>query len=251
MDRVSRSTGDRPARPIQAVLFDAVGTLIHPAPGVAEAYWSVGRQFGSRLTPAEVERRFRGAYARSESADIEDAALRTSEHRERARWSSIVREVFCDVNDSAELFDAMWDHFARPEHWRLFDDVQDCWSALQRRGLTLGLASNFDHRLQRIWSALQKSDHKPRVFISSLVGYRKPHPAFFDAIERALDCQPENLLLVGDDPVNDVQGARAAGWQVVWLDRVDAGSAQKLPVPRLSSLSELVAWLDSHSGEIS
>ena len=54
---------------LRAIAFDAVGTLIHPAPPAWEVYAAFGRQFGSHH-PAEVVRsRFLAAFAREESAD--------------------------------------------------------------------------------------------------------------------------------------------------------------------------------------
>ena len=43
---------------IRGVLFDAVGTLIYPDPPVAEAYRSIGRRFGSRLSVEQIAARF-------------------------------------------------------------------------------------------------------------------------------------------------------------------------------------------------
>ena len=47
---------------IAAVVFDAVGTLIEPAPPAAEVYAAVGRKYGSRLSVPEVAPRFRAAF---------------------------------------------------------------------------------------------------------------------------------------------------------------------------------------------
>jgi putative hydrolase of the HAD superfamily len=51
------------------------------------------------------------------------------------------------------------------------------------------------------------------VFASSELGWRKPAPEFFREIEARLGCEPEELLLVGDDPELDIVAARRAGWR--------------------------------------
>ncbi len=47
----------------------------------------------------------------------------------------------------------------------------------------------------------------------------KPDKGIFEVVERELRVGPEVCVLVGDHPVNDVAGARGAGWRSVWIDR--------------------------------
>jgi len=54
---------------VRWLAFDAVGTLIAPQPSVAEAYWSIGRQFGSQLALEEVGRRFSKVFRETEQND--------------------------------------------------------------------------------------------------------------------------------------------------------------------------------------
>ena len=54
---------------VQAVYFDAVGTLLHPQPPAAEVYATVGSRFGSRYSLPEIDRRFRVAFRKQERAD--------------------------------------------------------------------------------------------------------------------------------------------------------------------------------------
>lgn len=202
-----------------AVLFDAVGTLIYSHPPVSTAYAAAGAQFGSRLTETQVAARFRTAFARVEAEDGDRHGHATDEQRERQRWQSIVAEVFDDVAEQGPLFTTLWEHFARPEHWRLFDDVAPAWHALQSRDVLLGVASNFDRRLLQICRGIPPLDACPNVFVSSEIGSRKPGLPFFRAIEQRLGLKPAELLLVGDDPENDERGALAAGWRSLLIDR--------------------------------
>ncbi|HWF16945.1 MAG TPA: HAD family hydrolase [Acidimicrobiales bacterium] len=47
----------------------------------------------------------------------------------------------------------------------------------------------------------------------------KPDKGIFEIVERQLGVGPEVCVLVGDHPVNDVAGARGAGWRSVWINR--------------------------------
>lgn len=204
-----------PGDPIRAVLFDAVGTLIRPEPKVAEAYLSAARRFGADrgLSTSQVESRFHAAFARQEALD-RAANWITDEARERRRWQDIVAEVFADPPHGPQLFDALWDHFAHAENWALIDAAREKLAAARNAGLIVGVASNFDARLRRILADLPDLNPNARenAFLSSEIGWRKPSPNFFRAIEAALHLSAAELLLVGDDEANDHQAARTAGW---------------------------------------
>jgi putative hydrolase of the HAD superfamily len=217
--RVINAGGQVRVSGVRAVLFDAVGTLIAPDPSVAVAYREVGRQFGCQLSESEIHDRFRRAFARQEQEDIARHALRTSEDRERDRWRQIVADVLDDVSDQTGLFAALWAHFADPRHWRLYDDAAE-WLSRHGSGLPLGIASNFDARLEGIVAHLGPlAAAKPRLFLSTRLGVRKPHPDFFRGIERELRLSAAELLFVGDHPQHDARAAREAGWQAVLVDR--------------------------------
>jgi putative hydrolase of the HAD superfamily len=201
---------------IRAVFFDAVGTLIHPEPAAPEVYHAVGRRFGSRLSPEEIRRCFRAAFQREEAQD-QARQWRTSEERERKRWRTIVAAVLDDVTDPDGCFAALYEHFSRPEAWRCDPDAAEVLSRLAERGYVLGVASNFDRRLRPVAAGLPALRPLTHLVISSEVGWRKPAPAFFAALCRAVGLAPEQVALVGDDEINDYQGARAAGMQAVLL----------------------------------
>lgn len=47
--------------------------------------------------------------------------------------------------------------------------------------------------------------------------YGKPHLPVFRAVEAALDLPPDRIVMVGDSLEHDIAGARAAGWQSVFV----------------------------------
>jgi putative hydrolase of the HAD superfamily len=57
----------------------------------------------------------------------------------------------------------------------------------------------------------------PEIIISESVGFKKPDPAFFDAACRILGVAREFTLMVGDHPINDIQGGKRAGLLTCWL----------------------------------
>jgi len=239
---------------VRWVLFDAVGTLIDPDPPVAEAYHRVARDFQSRLAVAEIKRRFAAAFAAKESigslsgpqpqaqafgSGLNDLRRQpTSEQSERDRWRRIVAVVLDDVPEAAgEPFERLWQHFAEPSSWRLYRDVPAALSALAVRGFRMGIASNFDRRLHGIVAGHAALNVCERAFVSSEIGFSKPDPRFFNEVQRRLTVRSEQILLVGDDRVNDFLGATNAGWRALLVER-NSGAASP---GRLQSLGQLVS----------
>jgi putative hydrolase of the HAD superfamily len=202
---------------VRAVFFDAVGTLIVPDPPAGEVYAAVGRRHGSRLTVEEVCPRFRDAFRREEAFDLQHGLL-TDEAREERRWRHIVAAVLDEVADGEACFRDLFEHFSRPEAWRCTPDAGPVLAEVSRRGYRLGLASNYDSRLRSVVAGLPELAPVQHLVISSEVGWRKPAPEFFAALVRQAGLAPEAILFVGDDPVNDHEGARAAGLRSLLLD---------------------------------
>lgn len=198
---------------LRAVVFDVVHTLVEPWPSVAVAYHEAGLRHGVDLDPAVIQPRFRAAWRRQEQLDAAQMpAFATSRRREADRWRQIVAEVFSDVAATDGIFADLWAHFSRPDAWRPLPAGRELVLAARRAGLPVILASNFDERLLGLAAAVDPLTLAEHVFASSELGWRKPALQFFRAIEERLGLEPEQLLLVGDDPELDVAAARRAGW---------------------------------------
>jgi len=78
-------------------------------------------------------------------------------------------------------------------------------------------------------------------------GVAKPDPAIFHAACARLGLPPERVLHVGDDPLLDVVGARAAGLRTAWINRSGASWAHpdQRPDLTLRDLAELAETLES------
>jgi putative hydrolase of the HAD superfamily len=222
---------------VRWIVFDAVGTLLAPSPSVAEAYHQVGASLGSQLPVAEVGRRFREFFPRSETECFPPERLGlTSEPEERDRWRWIVERVLDDVTDQEACFQRLWDHFAAPASWTLFDDVPAVIERLRQQGYRLAIASNFDARLHALCDACPTLQSVTLRLVSSEVGYRKPAAEFYAAVTAACGTSPESILMVGDDWEADVVAARNAGLHAVWLNRREAGGDDGNAIASLADL---------------
>jgi putative hydrolase of the HAD superfamily len=213
---------------IRGIVLDAVGTLINPVPTVAEAYAQAALRQGVVLETAVVARRFRRHFGADE-VDEARGPLATDEAVEFRRWRRIVAQVLPELPDPRRGFDELWDHFRRPGSWRCFEDAGPALRALAEAGLSIRIASNFDARLRGIARARPElAPWAEPLLISSEVGFRKPHPAFYRAVCDSLGLPPHHVLCVGDDPEHDVLGPGRAGLRAVLIDR-DGRAPDHLP----------------------
>ena len=206
---------------IRVIALDAVGTLIHPVQPVAATYVEVARQFGVELQQDAIAAKFKAAIQRHTiDSSFDSPSLATSEAIERRWWHGFIAEVLeLDSAGAAPIFDALWDYYAKPESWRLYDDSKVLIDYLNANDWPWVIASNFDARLEQICRADPHLSTAARVFPSSVVGWRKPSVNFFRRIEAEMQQPPTALLMVGDDQVADLEAATFATWQAIKLNR--------------------------------
>jgi putative hydrolase of the HAD superfamily len=223
--------------PPGAIFFDAVGTLIHPEPPAPAVYAEIGRRFGCRLDLETIAGSFRLALHRQEEID-RLAGWRTDDDREIRRWRAIVADALPDVGDADSCFQALYSHFARPAAWRVHWEAGPTLRRLAANGWHVGLASNFDGRLRFVVAGLPELASVRTIVVSAEVGWRKPAAEFFQALHRQVQIAPEQTVVVGDDAVNDYDGACAAGLAAVLYD--PRGACRSPAVRRVARLGDLL-----------
>ena len=199
---------------VDTVVFDVVGTLLEPAPSVSEAYKECAEKFGCSLPVGEIAQRFSIAWERQESLDAQNKpAFTTNRRREYDRWRQIVFDVFEDSPVADKIFEDLWIHFGKPSSWQPVDQGCRLLETVREFGIEVAVASNFDERLLELAKHIEPLNGIEKIFASSELGWRKPAPQFFQAVESRLQKEPESLLLIGDDPRLDIAAAKVAGWK--------------------------------------
>ena len=108
-------------------------------------------------------------------------------------------------------------------------DVKSTLIELKKRGYKLGIIANTITETEiPDWMI---HDEVAGLFsatvLSSKVRIRKPDPAIYHLACRAVEAKPEECAYVGDNPVRDVEGTRAAGFGM--MVRIDEPSSEKAP----------------------
>lgn len=202
--------------PLDCVLFDAGDTLLAPAPSFQGRFVAVAADHGLPLEEAAVDAAIADAVrAASWPSDWTDPAT------QRSFWVGFYRQVLAGLghHQGEELAEALFAAFSDPAGYQLFDDVRPALEELAGRGVTLGVVSNFEPWLEDVL-ALQGVDHLFAVVaISGKLGVAKPDPAIFRWAVQEAGADPAATVHVGDQPVNDVDAARAVGLTPVLIDR--------------------------------
>lgn len=210
---------------IRAVFFDAGGTLMRAYPRLGEVYRQVCLRHGFDISVDGVEAALRAIW-RGTDPEFGVTAwqdVNTSDEHDTRMWREITLLLRRKLNWPDVPFEAwfrdLWTVFGSASVWRLYDDVEPVLADLARRGLKIGIISNWDSRLHGIADEMRLTPRMACILASASVGVRKPDAAIF---RRALDLAgvsaPESAH-VGDTLRDDVEGAAGAGLHAVYLDR--------------------------------
>jgi putative hydrolase of the HAD superfamily len=208
---------------IKAVTLDAAGTLLEPWPSVGDVYARVAEECGiGPVSAGELNRRFGKAWKAKHGFDYS-----------RIAWRKLVEQTFAGLALKPAFFDHLYDEFAQPRCWRVYDDVGPALEKFRARGLKLAVISNWDERLRPLLTHIGLAPYFDAVVISAELGIHKPAPAIFAHAAEALQTVPQAILHIGDSPEEDLRGAQAAGFQAALLERDRPNAA-------VSSLADLI-----------
>jgi putative hydrolase of the HAD superfamily len=211
-----------------ALLLDAMGTLITLRRSVGHTYAAVAAEHGLAVEAMRIDQVFPAIYRSAPPLafpGLEGEALRQAE----CDWWGDRIEACLQAaagptpgqdtqRASAELRQALFEGFADPALWRVYDDVPAHLAAWHGSGLRLAVVSNFDSRLEGLLEGLDLARWLELVVVSSRAGAAKPSPdPFLQALD-GLGLAPQQAWHVGDSP-EDRAGAQAAGLRCLLVRR--------------------------------
>ena len=99
-----------------------------------------------------------------------------------------------------------------------FPETVPMLEKLRGLGYKTGLITNGNHKLQyeKIRN-LELSGHFDEIIVTGDYGIHKPDREIFDIMREKLGFSADEIVYVGDNPVNDIEGARNAGWHTIWM----------------------------------
>ncbi|WNQ12615.1 HAD-IA family hydrolase [Paenibacillus aurantius] len=115
----------------------------------------------------------------------------------------------------------MYDVFTAPEQYQLFEDVEESLEAFSKRGLRLGVISNFAPTLRHILEAKGILSYFDPVIVSTEVGIEKPNPSIFRLALEEAGLEAKDVLYIGDHEHNDLWAPAQVGIDAVKIKRYD------------------------------
>jgi len=198
---------------LEAVVFDVDFTLAKPGPDLGpEGYRRLGSRFGLDLVPSRYDEARRDAIATLKRHPELD-------HDEEV-WVLFTERIiegmggFGDTYACALEMTRAWE---RADHFELFEDALPVLDDLRERGLKLGLLSNTGRDLDVF--VAHHGIAVDAMLTSRVHGKTKPHETIFRAMLEKLDVAAGAAVMVGDDPDDDIAGARAVGMDAWLVDR--------------------------------
>ena len=225
-------------KPIRAVLLDFYCTLVDLSDSIrSRGFDEFARRLGLPLAPGEFYRR----YVELINEDEPDGEAAASFIPYRQSWVSAGRRLLAPfgLEQAGALFaDAYADLHATAA---MFPDAPAALRALGR-DFRLGVIANADHDF--LTRCVDR--HGLRfcaVVDSETARCYKPAPRVFHDACTTLAVPPAEAVMVGDTPETDVDGARRAGLQTVWLNRDHRAWPAHLDQPEatIDNLGQLLA----------
>ena len=141
-----------------------------------------------------------------------------------------------------ETYQYVMDHIELDKEWK------DFFNQVSHRS-TLVLLTNgpTSHQSKKITSlGLEKWFDSSRIFISETTGVPKPQREAFINVERLFpDVSTNDFWMIGDDPINDIEGAKNRDWNTIYF-KFGEKKSEVNPKP-LSSPKKLLAKLEKEA----
>lgn len=109
------------------------------------------------------------------------------------------------------------EYIIAPKHHRLFENTLPTLARLRELGYECYLLSNNFPETAAVASAIGVGDYMQGMVVSAEVGFAKPRREIFD-YARQVACAPKNAIMIGDNPNDDIAGAKAAGFTTVQVN---------------------------------
>jgi len=218
---------------IRAILLDALGTLMRfdpPAPLLRSALRQRGVEVSGETAAAAMKAEI--SYYRAHLHEGRDAASLASLRR---RAAEAMRPALGTDLDGEALTGAL----LAALRFRAFPDAAPALRELRGRGMRLVVVSNWDASLSERLEETGLAGLVDGAVASAVLGVAKPDRAIFSHALELAGAGPEEALHVGDSPVEDVEGALAAGLRAVLVVR--DGAVPPVEVPVIGSLQELLS----------
>lgn len=131
-------------------------------------------------------------------------------------WLIIFEDLFPQSPATARR---MWELFKINYFDSLFADTLPILNFLKARGVPMGILSNYGTHLLDLLPKLGIFEYFDFIVVSAIVGVTKPDPKIFQIVIDEAGVPPHQLIYIGDNVVDDIQGANNMGIEALLINR--------------------------------
>jgi len=148
-----------------------------------------------------------------------------------------------------KLYNAYWDNFLK--NMKLRKGVMQTLKKLKEWGIKTAIVSDLTTHIQlRKMSKLGITSFIDVLVTSEEAGSEKPHPIMFLLTLNKLGVSPEEAIMVGDNPVNDIEGGNSVGLDTVLLTNKESKEFKfnedyEKPNYMIKNISEILDLLEN------
>ena len=224
---------------IDALLFDAGGTLFDLRPSKEEVFYKLLTKRGFAV---DYDRVLALSVKADRMFDTETANLDgVNDDAFWIKYDNYVLDSLGFTGDrdafSRDLSTEFQKIIPNVSSWVEYPDAKPLLDDLVDREFRLGIISNATDLVRKVLDNLRFTKYFETIVVSAEVGVRKPDPRIFQIGVDSLKVMPNRAIYIGDRFAIDVQGASKAGLNAILLDRYGTyANANCLRVKSLSSL---------------
>lgn len=199
------------------VIFDVDDTIYN----LMEPFQRTHEEMYAHRTDADCEQLFRASREYSDEAFyMEERGELTAEEAFYYRIQKTYADVGIEVSgEEAKFFQQRYRYYQK--HIHVPQAIKEVLTYCKESGITMGTLTNGkkENQGQKIATLdLRRWFKEESLLISGGLGYSKPDPKAFEAVEKELGLEKEATWFVGDAFDMDVIGAKKAGWHVIWFN---------------------------------
>jgi putative hydrolase of the HAD superfamily len=106
------------------------------------------------------------------------------------------------------------EHMLDPKMYHEYEGVRELLESSRALGYQNYILSNNYPELPKVMEGMGLAAYFDGIFTSGTIGYEKPRPEIFHYAKKAAG-DPGLCVMVGDNPIADIEGGRAAGMKTI------------------------------------
>jgi putative hydrolase of the HAD superfamily len=236
----------------KVVLFDLDNTLYDYDKVHKIALAAVYKTLKSQIKMSK--KKFERLYKISKEEIHKELSGTASAHNRILYFQRLIEKTHKTVNPQVtlKLYDSYWNTLIR--HMALSKGVLTTLRELKKRNFMIGIVSDMTTQIQlRKIKKLKITNYIDYLVTSEEAGSEKPHAIMFLLALNKFDVKPEEAVMVGDNSINDVEGANSVGLDTILIKQGklarETKDDYKKPNYTIKKIPELLNILDELNGK--